>query len=120
MRLRFKTAGRSEHLHHLCIWPSASYLYDLYVFSLEVCVEELRDWLQQMDESLQKEATLCEASQPGVPDFSTQLKRVEEIHKELLARRFVLMRLITWSLIEATVKCLDFMIFILFKKTQLI
>lgn len=61
------------------------------VFRLEVCVDELRGWLRQMEESLQKEVALCGASQPGVPDFSIQLKRVEEIHKELLARRFVLM-----------------------------
>lgn len=64
------------------------------VFRLEVCVEELKDWLQQTEERLQKEAALCGASQPGVPDCTTQLRRVEEIRKELLARRFVLKYLI--------------------------
>ncbi|MCJ8743979.1 hypothetical protein PDJAM_G00100910, partial [Pangasius djambal] len=65
---------------------------------LEVCVEELRAWLRQMEESLQKEAALCGASQPGVPDCSTRLRRAEEIHKELLARRPSLERLYQASL----------------------
>ncbi|GAA6068287.1 nesprin-1 isoform X1, partial [Tachysurus ichikawai] len=68
------------------------------VFRLDLCADELRDWLRQMEKSLKKEAVLCGASQPGVPDCSTQLKRVEEIHKELLARRPSLERLYQSSL----------------------
>lgn len=52
-------------------------------------VEGLRDWLEQMERSLKREHPLGGEEQPGVPDSTDELERVEEIHRKLLTKRFV-------------------------------
>lgn len=86
-----------------CSYVDVCTVHFLYCITgrLEVCVDELKDWLRQMEERLKKEAVLLGASQPGVPDCSTRLKRVKEIHKELLARRFVLIYMILGDFFES-------------------
>ncbi|XP_062858462.1 nesprin-1 isoform X4 [Trichomycterus rosablanca] len=64
----------------------------------EGSVEELREWLRHIEERLQKEPDPWEENQPGVPDCSTQLSRMEELHKKLLMRRPSLDRLCQTSL----------------------
>ncbi|XP_047184446.1 nesprin-1 isoform X2 [Scophthalmus maximus] len=51
------------------------------------CVEDIRDWLKQMELSLKSEPVLGEESQHGAPDTTEELERMENLHKELLARR---------------------------------
>ncbi|XP_040920912.1 nesprin-1-like [Toxotes jaculatrix] len=51
------------------------------------CVEGIRDWLKQMELSLQSEPVLGAESQQGTPDATEELERMENLHKELLARR---------------------------------
>lgn len=52
-------------------------------------MEGLRDWLEQMERSLKREPPLGGEEQPGVPDSTDELERVEEIHRKLLTKRFV-------------------------------
>ncbi|XP_031656062.1 nesprin-1 isoform X1 [Oncorhynchus kisutch] len=56
-------------------------------------VEGLRDWLEQMERSLKREPPLGGEEQPGVPDSTDELERVEEIHRKLLTKRSSLDRL---------------------------
>ncbi|CAB1447010.1 unnamed protein product, partial [Pleuronectes platessa] len=51
------------------------------------CVEGTRDWLKQMVLSLKREPVFGEESQHGAPDTTEELERMENLHKELLARR---------------------------------
>nr|XP_019953051.1 PREDICTED: nesprin-1-like [Paralichthys olivaceus] len=51
------------------------------------CVEGIRDWLKQMALSLKREPVFGEDSQHGGPDTTEELERMENLHKELLARR---------------------------------
>ncbi|XP_039981906.1 nesprin-1-like [Xiphias gladius] len=51
------------------------------------CVEDIRDWLKQMELSLKSEPVLGAESQQGAPDTTAELERMENLHKELLARR---------------------------------
>lgn len=57
--------------------------------SFNGCVEGIRDWLKQMDLSLKGEYNLGAESQQGVSDAAEELDRVENLHRELLARRCV-------------------------------
>lgn len=52
-------------------------------------VEGIGDWMQQMQLSLKKEPILGAESQQDVSDTAKQLERLENLHKELLAKRFV-------------------------------
>lgn len=56
------------------------------LLSFNGCVEGIRDWLKQMDLSLKSEHVLGAESQQGA---SEELERMENLHKELLARRCV-------------------------------
>lgn len=49
----------------------------------------IRDWMQQMELSLRKEQVLGAESQQGASDATEQLERLENLHKEVLAKRFV-------------------------------
>ncbi|XP_074471039.1 nesprin-1-like isoform X4 [Sebastes fasciatus] len=51
------------------------------------CVEGVRDWLKQMDLSLKREPVLGAECQQVAPDTTEELERMENLHKELLARR---------------------------------
>lgn len=53
-------------------------------------MEQLRAWLQQIEESLKAEPALWGENHQGASDCSEQLERMEELHKELLSRRCVL------------------------------
>ncbi|XP_048062412.1 nesprin-1 isoform X1 [Megalobrama amblycephala] len=64
----------------------------------EARVVELSDWLQQLEVRLKTDAPLWGESQPAAPDCSEELRRVEEIHRELLMRRASLERLCQSSL----------------------
>lgn len=55
----------------------------------EARVVELNDWLQQLEVRLKTDAPLWGESQPAAPDCSEELRRVEEIHRELLMRRYI-------------------------------
>ncbi|KAG7239212.1 hypothetical protein INR49_029965 [Caranx melampygus] len=55
--------------------------------NFDECVEGLRDWLKQMELSLKSEPFLGAESQQGAPDTTEELERMENLHKELLARR---------------------------------
>ncbi|XP_028460432.1 nesprin-1-like [Perca flavescens] len=57
------------------------------------CVESIRDWLKQMDLSLRGEPVLGAECQQGAPDTTEELERMENLHKELLARRDSIERL---------------------------
>lgn len=57
--------------------------------SFNGCVESIRDWLKQMDLCLKSEPVLGPESQQGVLDAAEELERIENLHKELLARRCV-------------------------------
>ncbi|XP_067272909.1 nesprin-1 isoform X4 [Pseudorasbora parva] len=61
-------------------------------------VVELSDWLQQLEVRLKTDAPLWGESPPAAPDCSEELRRVEEIHRELLMRRASLERLCQSSL----------------------
>ena len=52
-------------------------------------VEGVRDWLKQMEISLKSEPALEADSQEGAPDTTEELERMENLHKELLAKRYV-------------------------------
>ncbi|XP_028253699.1 nesprin-1 [Parambassis ranga] len=51
------------------------------------CVEVIRNWLKQMDLSLKSEPVLGAESQQGAPATAEDLERMENLHKELMARR---------------------------------
>ncbi|XP_071335456.1 nesprin-1 isoform X2 [Trachinotus anak] len=55
--------------------------------NFDECVEGIRDWLKQMELSLKSEPVLGAESQQGAPDTTEELERMENLHKELLARR---------------------------------
>lgn len=55
----------------------------------EIRVVELSDWLQQLEVRLKTDAPLWGESQSAAPDCSEELRRVEEIHRELLMRRYI-------------------------------
>lgn len=57
--------------------------------SFDDCVEGIRDWLKQMELSLKSEPILGAESQQGTPDTTEELEKMENLHKELLARRYV-------------------------------
>lgn len=52
-------------------------------------VEGMRDWLHQTEFSLRKEQSLGAESQQGASDAAEQLERLENLHKELLDKRFI-------------------------------
>ncbi|XP_041832720.1 nesprin-1-like [Melanotaenia boesemani] len=54
-------------------------------------VEGIRDWLKQMDHHLKNESALGAESQQGSPDITEELERMENLNKDLLARRFAYM-----------------------------
>lgn len=73
--------------------PSISWL-EIYLASplfssFDYTVEGVRDWLKQMEISLKSEPALGADSQQGAPDTTEELERMENLHKELLARRYV-------------------------------
>lgn len=57
-------------------------------FSFDDCVERIKEWLEQMDLSLKSESVLEAASQKGCSDPSEELQKMENLNKELIARRF--------------------------------
>lgn len=57
--------------------------------SFNGCVEGIRDWIHQMELSLKKEHVLGAESQQGASDVTEQLERLENLHKQLLDKRFV-------------------------------
>lgn len=57
--------------------------------SFNGCVEGMRHWLHQTELSLGKEQSLGAESQQGASDAAEQLERLENLHKELLDKRFV-------------------------------
>lgn len=57
--------------------------------SFNGCVEGIKDWLKQMDLSLKSEPVLGAESQQGATDTTEELEKMENLHKELLAKRFV-------------------------------
>lgn len=57
--------------------------------SFNGCVEGMRDWLHQTELSLRKEQNLGAESQQAASDAAEQLERLENLHKELLDKRFV-------------------------------
>lgn len=57
--------------------------------SFNGCAERIRDWLKQMDLSLKSEPVLGAESQQGASDTTEELERMENLHKELLARRYI-------------------------------
>ncbi|KAF3849912.1 hypothetical protein F7725_019631 [Dissostichus mawsoni] len=56
-------------------------------------VEGVRDWLKQMDLSLKRERVFGVECQQGTPDTAEELERMENLHKELHARRESMERL---------------------------
>lgn len=52
-------------------------------------MEGIRNWMQHMQLSLKKEQILGAESQQDASDSAEQLERLENLHKELLAKRFV-------------------------------
>lgn len=67
----------------------ASPLPPLSSHSFDDSVEVIRGWLQQMELSLKKEPVLRAESQQGAPDSTEELERMENLHRELLTRRYV-------------------------------
>lgn len=63
--------------------------YFLPLPSFDDCVESMRNWLQQMDVSLKAEPALGAESQQGATDAAEELEKIENLHKELLERRYV-------------------------------
>uniref|UniRef100_A0A8C1T6X1 Spectrin repeat containing, nuclear envelope 1a n=1 Tax=Cyprinus carpio TaxID=7962 RepID=A0A8C1T6X1_CYPCA len=61
----------------------------LFLLRYETRVVELSDWLQQLEVRLKTDAPLWGESQSAAPDCSEELRRVEEIHRELLMRRYI-------------------------------
>lgn len=59
------------------------------LFSFNDYVEGVRDWLKQMDLSLKRERVFGVECQQGTPDTAEELERMENLHKELHARRYV-------------------------------
>lgn len=57
--------------------------------SFNDCVEGIREWMQQMQLSLKKEQIPGTESQQAASDTTKQLERLETLHEELLAKRFV-------------------------------
>ncbi|XP_027140369.1 nesprin-1 isoform X4 [Larimichthys crocea] len=57
------------------------------------CVEGIKDWLKQMDLSLKSEPVLGAESQQGATDTTEELEKMENLHKELLAKRDSIERL---------------------------
>lgn len=55
----------------------------------ETRVVDLNHWLQQLEERLKTDAPLWGECEPEAPDCSEELRRVEEIHRELLMRRYI-------------------------------
>lgn len=53
------------------------------------CVDNIRDWLKQMELSLKSDIFLGEERQQGAPDSTEELERMENLNKELLARRYM-------------------------------
>ncbi|RXN24277.1 nesprin-1-like protein [Labeo rohita] len=64
----------------------------------ETRVVELSDWLQQLEVRLKTDAPLWGESQSAAPDCSEELRKMEEIHRELQMRRASLERLCQSSL----------------------
>lgn len=52
-------------------------------------VVELSNWLQQLEARLKTDAPLWGESQSAAPNCSEELRRVEEIHRVLLMRRYI-------------------------------
>ncbi|CAM9192469.1 unnamed protein product, partial [Lampetra planeri] len=50
-------------------------------------VGDVREWLKKMELSLTSEAAVEAESQRGAPDATEELERMENLHRELLARR---------------------------------
>uniref|UniRef100_A0A8C1K642 Spectrin repeat containing, nuclear envelope 1a n=1 Tax=Cyprinus carpio TaxID=7962 RepID=A0A8C1K642_CYPCA len=61
----------------------------LFLLRYETRVVELSNWLQQLEVRLKTDAPLWGESQSAAPDCSEELRRVEEIHRELLMRRYI-------------------------------
>lgn len=59
------------------------------LLSFNGCVKGIRDWLKQIDLSLKSEPVLGAENQQGAADTAEELKKMENLHKELLARRYV-------------------------------
>lgn len=57
--------------------------------SFDDTVEGVREWLKQMELSLKSEPVLEADSQQGTTDTTEELERMENLHKELIARRYV-------------------------------
>ena len=57
--------------------------------SFNESVEGIRDWLRQMDLSLKSKGVLEAQSQQGPSDATEELERMENLLKELFARRCV-------------------------------
>ncbi|XP_029965559.1 nesprin-1 isoform X1 [Salarias fasciatus] len=51
------------------------------------CVDDIRDWLKQMDLSLKSGPLLGTESQQGAPDSTEELEKMENLHRDLIARR---------------------------------
>lgn len=60
-----------------------------FLLSFNGCVEGIKDWLKQMDVSLKCEPIVGAESQQGVSDAAEELERMENLYKELHARRSV-------------------------------
>jgi len=57
--------------------------------SFDDCVEGIRDWLRHMDLRLKSELSLGAESQQEPPDTTEELERMENLNKDLIARRSV-------------------------------
>lgn len=64
-------------------------LVNLILLRFETRLVELSDWLQHLEVRLKTDAPLWGESQSAAPDCSEELRRVEEIHRELLMRRYI-------------------------------
>lgn len=60
----------------------------LCIYSFNDNVGDVREWLQKMELSLTTEAAVEAESHQGAPDATGELERMENLHKELLARRY--------------------------------
>lgn len=58
------------------------------LFSFDDAVGGVREWLKQMGLGLNREPLVVADSQQGAPDTKQELERVENLHKELLERRY--------------------------------
>lgn len=92
-----KVSHHSCHVLYLCKGISIKWVFASPFLSspfpsphsFDDCVEDIRDWLKQMELSLKSEPVLGAESQQGAPDTTAELERMENLHKELLARRYV-------------------------------